>query len=247
MGGTGANHIAVGTGLAIYYTDGQGNIATPPANEIENPNPQPGTNNYYAAGRLLAAAATATAPTRTQPGVGAVLDYLASLPYHPAPKCKEGAYYLLNNYNPGYFGDGTVNTSTFTIPPSPVRTIGDTLNDADISWKYYGAGWDNYVKDPNSELGSIYCNICNPFLYETAIMTSADAAPGASRGRSGPGSRHQAGTLPAVSIVKPDGLLDGHPASSKLDLFEAFTRNIVNEVQANPEAVGAHRDPDHLR
>ena len=47
MGGTGANHIAVGTGLAIYYTDGNGNIATPPANEIENPNPQPGTNNYY--------------------------------------------------------------------------------------------------------------------------------------------------------------------------------------------------------
>ena len=38
----------------------------------------------------------------------------------------------------------------------------------------------------------------------------------------------------AVSIVKPDGLLDGHPASSKLDLFEAFTRKIVEQVQHNP-------------
>src|SRR6202034_565218 len=41
------------------------------------------------------------------------------------------------------------------------------------------------------------------------------------------------GKLPAVSIVKPDGLLDGHPASSKLDLFEAFAGNIIKEVQAN--------------
>ncbi len=41
-------------------------------------------------------------------------------------------------------------------------------------------------------------------------------------------------TLPAVSITKPDGLTDGHPASSKLDLFEAFTKRLVQEVQANP-------------
>ena len=31
------------------------------------------------------------------------------------------------------------------------------------------------------------------------------------------------GELPAVSYVKPDSLIDGHPASSKLDLFEART------------------------
>jgi phospholipase C len=29
-------------------------------------------------------------------------------------------------------------------------------------------------------------------------------------------------------------LTDGHPASSKLDLFEAFTKRLVLEVQANP-------------
>jgi phospholipase C len=42
------------------------------------------------------------------------------------------------------------------------------------------------------------------------------------------------GTLPAVSFVKPSGLVDGHPASSKLDLFEGFTKKIVDAVQANP-------------
>jgi phospholipase C len=43
------------------------------------------------------------------------------------------------------------------------------------------------------------------------------------------------GELPAVSIVKPSGFNDGHPASSKLDLFEGFTKKIVDQVQANPK------------
>ncbi|HEY3825602.1 MAG TPA: alkaline phosphatase family protein [Bryobacteraceae bacterium] len=47
--------------------------------------------------------------------------------------------------------------------------------------------------------------------------------------------RVRAGTLPAVSFVKPSGLVDGHPASSKLNLFEGFTKKIIDEVQANPD------------
>ena len=41
--------------------------------------------------------------------------------------------------------------------------------------------------------------------------------------------------MPAVSIVKPDAYLDGHPASSKLNLFEGFVKKIVDAVQSNPE------------
>jgi phospholipase C len=234
MGGTGANHIAIGTGLAIFFSDGQGNIATPPALEIENPNPQSSTNNFYTRDGFSGGSYSNCSDT-SQPGVSAVAAYLASLPNAPPQRCQAGAFYLLNNYNPGFFGDGTINTSEFTIPPSSVRTIGDTLNEANISWKYYGAGFDAFVQNPNSELGALYCNICNPFLYETAIMTSsaqraahlADIPPLEADIR--------AGTLPSVSIVKPDALLDGHPASSKLDLFEAFTRKIIDEVQHNPD------------
>jgi phospholipase C len=42
------------------------------------------------------------------------------------------------------------------------------------------------------------------------------------------------GTLPAVSFVKPSGWVDGHPASSKWNLFEGFVKKIVDAVQANP-------------
>lgn len=45
----------------------------------------------------------------------------------------------------------------------------------------------------------------------------------------------QNNTLPAVSIVKPDGFLDGHPASSKWDLFEGFTKKPVKAVKTNKQ------------
>src|SRR4030088_3056866 len=43
------------------------------------------------------------------------------------------------------------------------------------------------------------------------------------------------GTLREISYVNPDGWLDGHPASSKLNLFEGFVRKIVDGVQANED------------
>jgi len=44
-----------------------------------------------------------------------------------------------------------------------------------------------------------------------------------------------AGQLPAVSIVKPGWPTDGHPASSKLDIFEGFTKKVIDAVQSSPE------------
>ena len=35
--------------------------------------------------------------------------------------------------------------------------------------------------------------------------------------------------------MKPSGWVDGHPASSKLNLFEGFVKKIVDVVKANPE------------
>jgi phospholipase C len=42
-------------------------------------------------------------------------------------------------------------------------------------------------------------------------------------------------SLPSVSFGKPDGLLDGHPQSSKVDLFEAYTLNVLSALDANPK------------
>jgi phospholipase C len=247
MGGTGANHIMFGFGDAIWFTDGMGNAAVPPTNEIENPNPQAGTNNYWDQDGYSGGTYSACADL-TQPGVPVIVNYLQSLPRPVNPNCEAGHYYLLNNYNPGYFGDGSnaftdtnANNTVFTIPPSSTPSIGDKLISNHISWKYYGDQWNNYLGDKYQlnynaigKLTDEYCNICNPFQYDTSIMADATVRTAHIQDSANLYSDIKAGTLPAVSIVKPSGLVDGHPASSKLDLFEGFTKKIVDEVKKNP-------------
>jgi phospholipase C len=245
MGGTGANHIMFGFGDAIWYSDGKGNALTPPTNEIENPDPQTGTNNYYDQDGYSGGSYTACADL-SQPGVPAVVNYLQALPRPVKPNCDAGHYYLLNNYNPGFLGNGVplpLTVSPFTIPPSSVRHIGDVLMEGNVSFAYYGEHWNRYVADSIAEEASptatpnpydLYCNICNPFQYATDIMSSTTLRTEHVKDTDDLYAQIKAGTIPAVSIVKPSGYTDGHPASSKLDLFEGFTEKIVAAVQANP-------------
>ncbi len=233
MGGTGLDSIIAGFGDAVWYTK-NGQPATPPSNQIENPNPQSGTNNYYMQDGYSGGSYSACADT-SQPGVGSVVSYLQSLPHKIASNCEDGHFYLLNNYNPGFFGDGSVDTTdTFAIPPVTTPSIGDALHAANVSVTWFGEGWDQYKANPNDPT-NVYCNICNPFQYETSIMTNPALRDTMIQDTKDFYADVQQGILPAVSFVKPSGLNDGHPASSKYDIFEAFVRKIVTTVQAQPE------------
>ncbi len=235
-GGTGANHIMLGSGTGFAYTDGKGNLAVPPSNEIENPDPQPGTNNWYTQDGY-SGGSYSNCSDHKQPGVRGVYKYLNALPYPTSTAiCQKNAYYLLNNYAPGYYGDGSVNTGEFTIPPVPQVTIADSLNNANVPWKYYGDHWNLYLQDPTfSNPWNWYCDICNFAQYTTSVMTNPKQR--AEHIQDVPDLYNDIynGSLPAVSFVKPSGFLDGHPASSKLDLFEGFVKKIVDQVQANPK------------
>ena len=270
-GGTGANHIMLGHADMIWFSDGKGHAIAPPHNtkvaagtanagivdEIENPNPAPKTNNWYTedgygggsfGSPSFGGGSYSECADLSQPGVAPIVNYLHSLQPKIHSNCEVGHYYLLNNYNPGYFGNGNnaytdtnKNNTVFTIPPSSVRSIGDSLIAANISWKYYGDQWNNYVNDPYqlnfSAVGKNtdeYCTICNPFQYDTSIMANARTRTAHIQDTTNLYEDIANGTLPAVSIVKPSGLVDGHPSSSKLDLFEGFTKKIVDAVKKNP-------------
>src|SRR5580658_120068 len=123
MGGTMANHIEFGYADSIWYSDGNGNPLVPPSNQIENPNPQPGTNNWYDSDGYGASNGTGggsyvNCGDLSQPGVPAIVNYLEALPRPVEPNCVAGNYYILNNYNPGYNGDGTsaLGNGPFTVP-----------------------------------------------------------------------------------------------------------------------------------
>jgi phospholipase C len=236
MGGTGANHIMFGYADGLYYSDGNGNIEVPPTNQIENPNPQSGTNNWYDQDGY-SGGSYSNCSDPTQPGVTAVENYLEALGTPINPRCASGAYYLLNNYNPGFVGDGQLDSqyTQFTIPPTAQPHIGDVLSAAGLSYTYFGAGWDLYVSDPTgANPYDRYCSICNPFQYATDIMTNPAQREAHIKDTLDLYQDIQLGSLPAVSVVKPDGFLDGHPSSSKLDLFEGFVNRIVDQVQASP-------------
>jgi phospholipase C len=164
----------------------------------------------------------------SQPGVGAVFSYLNALPYKVMNNCQPGRYYLLNNYNAGYNIDGTVNTAPYTAPPqkSDYVTIGDSLSAHNISWGYFGEGYNN------GKPTSGYCGICDPMQYSSAIMTNPALRKNTQLDSSNFISQAEAGTLPAVSFLKPADD-DGHPGYSSLYAFENFVARAVAAVQSN--------------
>ena len=244
MGGTGANHVMLGTGDAIFWSDGKGN-ATTPSSHIANPDPLPGTDDVYTVDLGFDGNFTECGDV-TQAGIKAISDYLASLPYHPSTKCEAGKFYMVNNDSPGFLPNGTVDTAGIakggSIPPTNVRTIGEALNEKGVSWAYYGGAYNAAVKlmqnpsnpDPAVQVGRAYCNICNFESYATAIMGDATQRATHIKDATDFFAAIDNGTLPAVSFVKPDGLLDGHPASSKLDLFEGMVQKTLDHLNANP-------------
>jgi phospholipase C len=279
-GGTGLDSIYLGFGDAIWFSDANFNPAEPPHNqvilqsnpdetgtvdEVENPNPQPGTNNFYTEdgyggggpsfviGKpgtpVYGGGSYSNCSDSDAPGVGSVLQYLNSLPYEVDPKCDDGHYYLLNNYNPGYFGDGSNaytdhndQNTPFTIPPTNQRSIADVLLEKGVSWKYYGDQWNAYLGDKYQlnygtvgALSDQYCNICNPFQYQEQVMADATVRTAHMKDTIDLYNDIKNGTLPAVSYVKPSGWVDGHPASSKWNLYEGFVKKIVDEVKSNED------------
>jgi acid phosphatase len=232
MGGTGANYFALATGdVAPYLVDGK--LATPPANQIENPDPRPGTNNWYTQSGYKSGSYVACADA-SQPGVRAIRDYLASLPYQTFRdgNCEPGAYYLVNNYGTGFNYAGErkpLGPDQYTLPPQVAPMIGEALAAKGVSWK-----WDHGGRTADGIDKALYCDICDPFTHSTAIMTGPlkknlvsldeldrDLAAGAS--------------MPAVAFITPPNPDSGHPSYSDAARYETFIRNLVAKVRAHPD------------
>jgi phospholipase C len=229
MGGTGSDSIPLGFADQIYFSGSTGKAATPIASRIYNPDPQAGTLNLY-----TTLAQWFNCSDQTAPGIKPIMDYLNALPYEASAKCDPGHYYPAVNIGPAFTPGGVptgtpdnINPTNNIIPPVFIRSIGDVLNDHHIPWIYYGGGYNLSVAGTAT---NGYCTICNPFEHQANypslradhMRDVTDLFTDLTNGR-----------LPAVSYVKPDGAMDGHPASSKWILFEAFVDNVVKLAQSN--------------
>ena len=237
MGGSVTGHFGIVYGDNPYFANPDGTPGTP-SGSITNPNPAIGTVNTYQSNGTWV-----KCNDPTQPGVSAIQSYLASLPYSVGPNCAAGAYYPIRDASPAFSPIGTLNPVSATVmPPVTVRHIGDELNAHNVSWAYYSGGYDsaiavtNGAKDVFNEVFRLgYCDICNAFQYSKSTMT--DPNQRAAHLKDVVDNLYPqiaTGDLPAVSFVKMDGGLQGHPGSGKVSLLEEFLQDLINRVQANP-------------
>lgn len=158
MGGTGANFFALATGDAAVYRIG-GALAIPPSNQIENPNPQSGTANFYT-NDGYSGGSYVNCSDSSQPGVSAILSLLSAK--GRASRCDQNAYYLVNNYDPPYEVDGTAKSlgaTSYVYPPQTVPTIGESLSAHNVSWSWYTGGREDTDVTSDSLYPTIYAQV----------------------------------------------------------------------------------------
>ncbi|HVJ55833.1 MAG TPA: alkaline phosphatase family protein [Aliidongia sp.] len=236
MGGSVTGAIAIAFGDNAFFTDAHGNPAVP-TGSITNPDPVPGTiNTYQSVGTWIKCA------DRTQPGVAALQDYLASLPYRVSAKCAPNTYYAVRDAEQAYNADGSLApVDPTTMPPLTIPHIGDRLDERHIPWAWYGGQYDAAVRVAKGSktledqlFAAAYCIECNPFQYAKDVMTTP-AGLAHLKDVTDLFNDIDNDTLPPVAFVKPDGTLEGHPATSKVDQFEAFIQNVIDRTKANPK------------
>ena len=244
MGGTGANFQALVAGDAAFFTNTNldGTAAVPFSNQIENPDPVEGTNNYYTQDGYSGGSYVNCADT-SAPGVASVKQQLHREGV-PQSNCAPGHYYLLNNYNL-YWNQTSSNARTlgpksFTLPPQSNPTIADVMSAHGVSWRYYsGDRGDDPTVFANSVDGvpllfHSYCGICDPLTgYSSIMKRPSEEAKLQNYGAFLDEVRQ--GTLPAVSFVRPFESLAGHPADSTTDLYELFIQDLISQVRSNPQ------------
>lgn len=240
MGGTGANFQALVSGDAAFFTNPDGSAGVPYANQIENPNPVAGTNNYYKQDGYSGGSYVNCA-NNAAPGIAGVKAQLLAQHVTNA-NCAPGHYYLVNNYGMYWNQDGSTNqlgSDKFVLPPQSNPTIADVMTAHNVSWKYYSADRGDDTTVFANDVDGVplpfhsYCGICDPLTGYSSVMTTAQKNNLQNYGAFL--KDVHGGTLPAVSFVRPFESLAGHPADSTTDQYELFLNDLIEQVKSNPK------------
>ena len=117
------------------------------------------------------------------------------------------------------------------VPNQTMPTIGDRLSGKGIAWAWYSGGWDDAIA---GHADSLFQYHHQPFIY---FKNYGDGTPG--RAQHLKDEREfiasaRAGTLPAVSFVKPIGESNEHPGYSDLISGERHAIELINDVRNGP-------------
>ncbi len=117
------------------------------------------------------------------------------------------------------------------VPPQTFPTIGDLLSAANVDWAWYAGGWNDAVA--GNDAGSLFQYHHQPFVY---FANYAAGTPGRAHLKDETDfiSAANAGSLPAVSFVKPDGIDNEHPTYANVLTGESHTEELIGAVRNGP-------------
>ncbi|MEP6491139.1 MAG: alkaline phosphatase family protein [bacterium] len=117
------------------------------------------------------------------------------------------------------------------VPNQTMPTIGDRLNDASVSWAWYSGGWNNALAGHADPLFQFHHQ---PFIYFAKYADGTPAKAQHLKDEADFMAAAAAGTLPAVSFVKPLGANNEHPGYTDLMTGEQHTMQLINAVRNGP-------------
>ena len=231
MGGTAANYLALATADVSFYTQ-QGQPGKPPSKQIENPDAQQGTNNWYTEDGYRGGTYVKCADL-TNAGVVGIRKFLKNLPYQAFNdgNCAADTYYMVNNMDPSFspLGELLPQTPQQTLmPPLSIPHIGDAMTKGGVSWKWYSGGRNDGKKTDKE-----YCGMCDTPTFFTSTMTGPDKAKLVDLAQFYVDIKDEK-TFPSVSVIAPYDSISGHPGYAMTTSFEELVKDVVDRVQTNP-------------
>src|SRR5579864_7682981 len=134
--------------------------------------------------------------------------------------------YTVNTPHPA-----NVTDKSLLVPEQTAPTIGDRLNDANVSWAWYSGGWDNALIGHPDLLFQFHHQ---PFAY---YANYADGTPGRAahlRDENNFYTDVADGKLPAVTFIKPLGYDNEHPGYATLLSGQQHVADLVSTIQNSP-------------
>ena len=117
------------------------------------------------------------------------------------------------------------------VPNQTMPTIGDRLTAAGVSWAWYSGGWNDALAGHADPLFQYHHQ---PFAYFATYADGTAAKAKHLRDEEEFIAAARAGTLPAVSFVKPLGEVNEHPGYTNVLSGEQHVAELLRALRASP-------------
>jgi len=117
------------------------------------------------------------------------------------------------------------------IPSQTYATIGDRMNDKNVSWAWYSGGWNDAIAGKPDRTFQFHHQ---PFAYFTNYKENTPGRAAHLKDESDFIKAAEEGTLPAVSFVKPIGIENEHPGYTDIVTGEKHVKSLIDKVRNGP-------------